>query len=137
MRWIWNNKEWLFSGAAVAVIAGAIGLFYRRFPRRPAPGGLNAVSADRNGSVIGSPQASGSNINQTIHIGDNFSLPQPGPITQPYSQRPSPDEIRENLEKLPVYQRALTKDSFLGLKVLWEVVFTNLESTWQGRGADA
>jgi hypothetical protein len=69
MHWILDNKEWLFSGIAVAVIAAVIGVFYRRFVDRPSQSNSNVVSADRNGSVFASPQASGTNINQTINIG--------------------------------------------------------------------
>jgi len=125
MRWIWENRQWLFSGAAVAAIAGVIGMAYRRFHRQ-AQTGANVLTVGRDGAVIGSPQATGSNITQTINIVG--SQPRSSlAVVDAYSVKPSPDEIRENLENLPIYQRALTKDSFLGLKVRWQVIYTDLE----------
>jgi len=124
MRWVWDNKEWLFSGVAVVAIAGLIGGLYR-WLHRPKPTSPNALSIGRDGSVIGSPQASGSNITQTINIVS--PIPQQAQRSfDAYSPHPSPDEIRESLERLPVYQRGLNKDSFVGLKVRWWAAFENL-----------
>lgn len=128
MHWIWANKEWLFSGVAVAAIGGIITILSRRLFRGSPSAIVNALRVSRNGSVVGSPQASGSNITQTINIISAPASPQhTAPVVPPYSAHPSPEDIRKNLDRLPVYQRALTKDSFVGLKVLWRVVFTDLQ----------
>jgi len=124
MHWIWDNKQWLFSGVAVAAIA----FFYRLLFHRPSPGNSNVVSADRNSSLIGSPQASGSNITQNIHIGVPSAPTHLAQSTNTYSESPTLDEIYEQVKRLPVYQQSLVKDSFLGLKVRWAVKFADLKT---------
>jgi hypothetical protein len=118
MNWILANKEWVFSGVGVAVIGSLIALFFRR-----PSGNLAAISADRSGSVVGSPVASGSNISQTVNI---VSAPATAPPSTVYSGTPTPDEIAAHLKSLPVFQRNAVKDSYIGLKICWPVELKNL-----------
>lgn len=124
MQWLWSNKEWLFSGIGVALV----GLLFQVFVRGRVSRNSAVVSADRNSSVLGSPVASGSNITQVVNLGvlpggPAQSQPEPG-----YSSTPTPVDIWNHLRGLPVYQRSLTKDSYVGQKVRWQVIFRNVQA---------
>jgi hypothetical protein len=122
MNWLWANKEWVFSGAGVAILGLFYGLFFRP---RPA-GNSGQVSADRNSSVLGSPVASGSNISQIVNIVTAAPSSSPPP-TKAYPEKPGPDEIHAQLESLPVFQRKAAKESYVGLKVRWPVTLVDLK----------
>ena len=125
MHWLWTNKEWLFSGVGVAVIGP---LLYTLFRLRTHTAGSSDISASRNSAVFGSPVAHGSNISQTINIGiAGTNSPSPHSVTSPaYEERPTPDEIEEQLLSLPIYQRPAARKSYLGLKVSWRVTLHDM-----------
>src|SRR5712692_36091 len=124
MHWLWSNKEWLFSGLGVAIA----GLLYRFLIRNGASRSAGIVFADRKGTVLGSPIASGSNISQTINIvASGTSSPAPRSTTSPiYEERPTPDEIFGQLLSLPIYQRPAARESYLGLGVCWRVTLQGM-----------
>jgi len=103
MHWLWNNKEWLFSGCGIAVL----GLFYKAIVRR------------RSAAVTPSPANSFNNS----HIANP---PARMPSELPYSPRPTPDEIENQLASLPIFQRRTAKDSYVGLRVRWPVALFGL-----------
>src|ERR1700692_3663128 len=107
MNWLWANKEWVFSGIGVVFL----GLLARMLLRPRAVEQSGIVSADRNGSVTGSPVASGSNISQTVNIITTTHSSAPRPTTV-YSEKPTPDEIHAHLDSLPVFLRKTAKDSY-------------------------
>jgi hypothetical protein len=57
MDWLWINRQWVFSGVGVAVVAGVIGLFWRRRS-------TGFVQKERSGSHSTNIQAG-----RDIHIG--------------------------------------------------------------------
>jgi hypothetical protein len=122
MNWLWDNKEWVFSGAGVAIFGLLYGFFFRP---RPAANS-SQVSADRSSAVLGSPVASGSHISQVVNI--VTAAHSPSPLTaNAYSDKPGPDEIHAHLESLPVFQRKAVKESYVGLKVRWPVTLSDLQ----------
>jgi hypothetical protein len=124
MQWLWSNKEWLFSGIGVALV----GLLFQVFVRGRVSRNSAVVSADRNSSVLGSPVASGSNITQVVNLGVLPGGPAQSQQELGYPSTPTPVDIHNHLRGLPVYQRSLTKDSYVGLKVRWQVTFRNVQA---------
>jgi len=120
MHWLLDNKEWVFSGIGVALLGWVLTLWRRRGSNSSA-----AISVDHGGHVIGPPVASGSNIVQTVNIGMEGGGRSPS--SSEYSLSPNPVEIQSQLESLPIYQRNVAKDSYVGLKVRWPVTLVDLQ----------
>lgn len=113
MQWLWANKEWLFSGLGIALVS----VIYRFWFHQP-----HARLSVRNNSMVGSPVASGSNISQTIHVGDVIrNDTDVFEKSDGYKEQPSPDQIQAYLESLPIYQQADAANAYCGLKVSWPV----------------
>jgi hypothetical protein len=83
VNWLWQNKEWLFSGIGVAVAGGLFWRFRRLLFPSPPPSNTSIQSAAivANGPVNASPVANGSNISQSVNSPTvNLTIP-PGPPT--------------------------------------------------------
>jgi len=122
MNWVWANKEWVFSGAGVALL----GLLYKLLLKSRPADNSGHVSTGRNSPMFGSPVASGSNISQIINITTEPPSSQ-SPPTKVHPEKPRPDEIHAHLESLPVFQRKAAKESYVGLKVRWPVSLVDLQ----------
>jgi hypothetical protein len=81
VRWLWDNRQWFFSGAGVTILVSAFYLFRHLFFRAsPFRVKAAAASAGRDASV-----ATGSNISQTLNSHNtvinspsvNLSFPAP------------------------------------------------------------
>jgi hypothetical protein len=121
MKWLLTNKEWVFSGIGVMVI----GLLTRLFFGARAAGHSGIVSAKQNSSVLGSPVATGSNISQIVNVVTTSNTPA-HPTRIAYSDNPTPEDIRTQLDSLPVFQQKTAINSYVGLKVSWLVRFSSL-----------
>lgn len=52
IKWIANNKEWLFSGMGIAILAGIIKfLFFRNNPKQVQKTGNDSISIQAGGDV--------------------------------------------------------------------------------------
>jgi len=129
MNWLWANKEWVFSGIGVVFL----GLLVRILLRPRAVGQSGIVSADRNSSVLGSPVASGSNISQTVSIVLNGTRSTPPQTKIPYAAKPTPKEIRAQLNALPLFQKKGATESYVGLNVRWPVTLEYLSEIGEWR----
>ncbi|SRR6266404_5188141 len=122
-NWIWQNKEWLFSGIGVVIVVGGVGLFYRRiFPRRIAP----------NNSIAEFPPAA-SLPSQVLTISPQVALPIPH-TTTPTFTKPNPVEIIKQINSVPPYQQQHAKLSYKGLSVCWEAAFRDVWTPAQVKG---
>jgi hypothetical protein len=129
MHWLWDNKEWLFSGIGVALL----GWIFTKLSRQPADSSV-AVSATRGSSIVGSPVANGSHISQTVHItmqGTDQDSQQAGPR---YAEKPTPQEIAAQLRSIPAFQRLEARKSYIGLDVRWSITLSRLYDLPEGHG---
>jgi hypothetical protein len=101
LDWIWQNRQWLFSGAGISVLAA---LFWiakrvraRRPPAHPAPGTL--------------PQKL-----------------QLAPVAPPRRfTKPTPQEIKEQILSVPPFQQRSATRAYEGLKVCWLAEFSSVQ----------
>lgn len=128
MDWIWSNKEWLFSGVAVAIIAGVYRfIFRRRTTVFAAEANTSTIQAE---AMIGSPVATGSNISQTVNLVMSAPPSPDPPSRQPpdgYSPKPKPREIFSHVSKLPLLQQGYAAAAYKGIKVWWSGDVYNIE----------
>jgi hypothetical protein len=89
IEWIWNNREWLFSGLGVFIIGGAIAAIYRHFKKSP-------------------PQQ----IVQVI-------LPQTSVKEDKTIAQVTPAQIFDEMQKLPILQQQQFREHYKGLRVSW------------------
>jgi hypothetical protein len=123
MRWVLDNKEWLFSGVGVAIMGGLLTLFLRR---RVVPAQTNSSTVAGN-SMIASPVATGSNITQNVTISLQPNVPPRTQQGDEYSERPTPQEINSQLTSFPPYQYRDAERAYRGIKVTWSVTFQSLD----------
>ena len=128
MHFLWDNREWLFSGLGVLILGGVWAFFRKR--SRPEsisfPSSNKAsLSAEHNSSVLGSPVASGSNISQTVNFSTtNIAPPPVAHRREPTTTRPTPEEIMAQVDSVPVLQKIAAGQAYVGLKVRWPVTFS-------------
>ena len=108
-----KNKEWLFSGVGVFLVAGAISLFKlliakkRRAPSKP---------------FLEAHGLSGSATDNSLY----------GVNVVP-SERISPDEIREAYTRVPLLQRSDVARHYHGLRVRWEGKVFSVQPVSEGQ----
>lgn len=104
-HWLWTNKEWLFSGIGVAFLLWFLNAVFRRKPT----------------TAEGSPE----NRNEQ-NPASSFNANVPVFSESDYLPQPTPAEIANQLDSLPVFQRGAARESYVGLKVCWQVELFNL-----------
>ena len=109
-QWLTGNYAWIFSGIGVAVVVGIAGWLARR-KTRSAHGSSVSISKS---SISGLVAAGRDNIIQTVNIS-----PSHDPSDDEYSETPTADEIRAQIDSLPFLQQAGARKSYEGIKVKW------------------
>lgn len=125
LNWLDANKEWLFSGVGVAAAAWTVGMIIRRAKAKPALTNEQQIKAAvAAGSLTNSPVAVGS------HITQNVTLQRPGgplqsiiPISQRHPSSPTPDEIWQQRDRTPPFQRPRFLNNYAGLPARWPARF--------------
>ena len=110
INWVIQNKEWLFSGGGVVLIAFLYNFFFisrkpKKFPNQ------NPLS----------------NPNRTTQAIEDLTLPD---IT--YSTKPLPIEIINKLNEVPPFQSDDISKSYVNLAVEWETTFHTLHKIGTG-----
>lgn len=109
-QWLADNYTWIFSGIGVAVLIGVAGWLARRKTRSVDGSSVNVSKSNISGSVI----AGRDNIIQTVNM-----PPSHDPTDGEYSETPTADQIRAQIDSLPFLQQAGARKSYKGLKVKW------------------
>jgi hypothetical protein len=104
IEWILNNKEWLFSGAGVAIIILLVGWV------------VNTVRSRSTKSIPADTPAI-----------ENIPLTETVPPTEviPFDQRifltrPLPKDIRDQIKSAPLVHQVNRAQEFVGLKIQWK-----------------
>ena len=110
LRWIADNKEWLFSGVGVAVIVAVVGLLKIVRHRRP----RMATLGDKNlQAVIDAPAPS-----LPTRVVPSASL--------------TPQQIKAAFEDAPFLQQPDIREQFKGLHVRWSATLVDAEKRKDG-----
>jgi hypothetical protein len=111
--WIWDNKEWLFSGGGISIILLAFFLFklWARYRSQHNKQPATVVS-------ILDPPKEVSSESKSISSSE-------------YSEHPNPVEIDEAINKLPPFQQEAAKQNYQGLKVQWHVTLSSVSTTYK------
>ena len=109
-QWLADNYAWIFSGIGVAVLLGIAGWLARRKTRSGHGSSVNISKSSTSGSVA----AGRDNFIQTVNIS-----PSHDPSRDEYSETPTADEIRAQIDSLPFLQQAAARKSYEGIKVKW------------------
>jgi len=99
LSWVWDNRQWVFSGIGIAILIGIYRLAVRYLRARNAVQSV-APSIDQNGTVGGNPPD--------------------------YHESPTPNEIKAALGKLSPYQQTEAWKTCVGLHVAWTVTFISV-----------
>ncbi|MHB8894771.1 MAG: hypothetical protein ACYC99_06275 [Candidatus Geothermincolia bacterium] len=111
IAWILQNREWLFSGVGVAVIAALIAILRRK------------------------PQGQVTHITiSPLQSKASTSSPRYPFSTDEYSPRPLPGEIFSDIRSAPPYQQETKASSYAGMKVQW---LLSLKSVYDKGGGKA
>jgi hypothetical protein len=106
LNWLSQNKQWLFSGVGVSIFLLIGGFVLHAFRR---PSALPAAPAPPAFPPMPRPPAA------TL-------LP---PVTGSYS-KPTPREIKGQIEALPPFQQKAAEEAYKGLKVRWPARFSSI-----------
>jgi hypothetical protein len=128
MRWILDNKTWLFSGIgvlAITAITWVLGLIFRRRAAQPSA----QTSAVAGSSMIASPVVTGSNniISVVAPQPAQMLAPQPAQKPDEYSPRPTPQEIYSEVRTHPTFQQQAAAKAYAGIKVCWQGTFYTID----------
>jgi hypothetical protein len=119
LDWIWQNKQWLFSGVGVSVIALLFWVF-NRVARRVPPSVISGVPS----------------MAPPLHLtprAPSIAAPPPaleGPVSDAPLNRftkPTPHEINEQIRAVPPFQQRDAKRAYEGLKVCWLTEFSGVQ----------
>lgn len=118
--WMIENKEWLFSGVGIAVISGIVWLV-RKILRKIRENSAVSEGVDEGKSLVG-----GSGILEgKAEQEDNKGA---------YRLNPSPEDIFENIESRPPFQRNEAEKHYEGLKVKrWAVALQSVFESHDGK----
>ena len=116
IQWIVNNKEWLFSGVGIVVLAlvarwvipprrQKVGITPATQPEQPSPPPLGSLPASRPADEVQASQ---------------------------YRSHPLPEEIFRELDGCPPYGRTAAAASYVGLRVKWYVKLLDVSSLREG-----
>jgi hypothetical protein len=109
--WIMKNREWLFSGVGVAIIAGLIALIRYHFRKQATPSTAQSYSSP------------------TGRTGRTAFPFDPGK----YSPGPLPRMIASELNSAPPFQRSAKASSYTGLKVQWLTTLEFIQDLGDGK----
>jgi len=127
-RWLWANREWVFSGVGVLIVVWGI-RFLRQYiwpagkeaqPATQVASAAALVAASATGAV-GSAIAAGSNISQVVN--NEIKLIAVSTRQKRIRSKPTPADISKQLAKLPPMQRDKFRAHYQGLRVSWPVRF--------------
>ncbi|MDE2181181.1 MAG: hypothetical protein KGJ40_10090 [candidate division NC10 bacterium] len=114
IEWVMKNREWLFSGIGVAILVGIVSLVCRRFASKPT-------------------QRSSPDVAMVAVVPEQPSKKMEPTIVDNYSQKPTPEDIKNELMATPPFQRAAKASSYVGLKVQWTTTFHSCTTHGVGR----
>lgn len=106
LNWIWQNRQWLFSGAGLSAILIGGGWIYQRFLK--------------TGNLI-------LPANALVGTGATSSSKVPGQ----FDQKLTPTEIRKRISNLPPYQQKRAAQDYEGINVSWSLEFVSIEEVWE------
>jgi hypothetical protein len=109
-KWLADNYAWVFSGVGVAVLVGVVGWLLRRKGKSAHGSSVNISKSSISGSVVGDRD----NVTPTVNISRSHD-----PTDDEYSQTPTADEIRAQIDSLPFLQQAGARKNYKGIKVKW------------------
>jgi hypothetical protein len=93
MNWLSENYKWVFDGIGAATLIGLIAWLWRRFFKEPAA--ENVTVSVQDSQITGSPIASGSQVTQNIHYGQELAPASPAPSVPASTQ----DKPRPNMQQ--------------------------------------
>lgn len=138
MRWILDNKQWIFSGVGVFIIGGLLTMVVRFLRRRAArtsrtSGDISTVKASsvvERSSMVASPVATGSHISQNVIniVAQQTAAQKVVQKLDEYSPNPSPQEIYSQLNALPTFQQQTAAKNYAGIKVCWRGTFFAIDN---------
>lgn len=115
---------WAFEGVGVlllSMVATGVWRWIKR--RRIERGPSQRIGIGAGTSVFGSPVAYGRDIVQNVTLN---AVPLSRTTFPEYRETPTPEEIRNHLRSLPVYQQLAVKDSYLGINIRWTAYLRHL-----------
>jgi hypothetical protein len=122
LKWIADNYTWVFSGAGVTAFVLLIGLF--RWKKRNRQNGKSSLKVSNVGSTLMASPMAGRDVIQTVYIGGSVSTDSSRDAD--FSEIPTANDIRIQINALPIYQQPTARESYAGLKVKWPATLTNL-----------
>jgi hypothetical protein len=105
-KWVWNNKEWLFSGVGLVAIYGLISL-------------LRARSSRRSKTVDNSRTVSKTKTQDVKTVEPVLSKPTEQ-VTLSSLRKLTPDSIYKTIEDAPLLIRSDIAKHYRGIQVQWE-----------------
>lgn len=129
--WVVDNKEWVFSGAGVAVVGGVTSWLLKT--KRGKPETSKKVLQEQESSPGGTQVSVVDSKNVVVRTGGSEAAPPETVEQKKYSEHPTPLEIQAEIFKRPPLQQEETARNYVGLKVRWGLVFTSAWQKTEGR----
>lgn len=110
IKWVLNNKEWLFSGVGIFVVIGIYNFFKNKYKSKV------RLNADLKSDIIPAmPVEEKSDVNETTN---RINL--------------SPEYIQKEIEKLPPLQQDDALKHYTGLNITWEAALLSVKKENNG-----
>ncbi|MBU1164055.1 hypothetical protein KKA15_00660 [Patescibacteria group bacterium] len=120
LEYIWQNKEWIFSGVGVVIIFTLLPSIVLLFKHRK-----NKKYADTDKPVSKSFPSNDSI--EKIPIEKELSQKVKKMIEDGgYQLSPTPEEIEEKVESVTPFQQSSIRESFKDIKICWKLEFSSL-----------
>lgn len=122
-----SNSWWAvaFSGFGVAALGWVSNLIYRHFKKEKDTSSQTIVDSNIVGPVAGRDMHIG-----TVNIAPPSSIPSA--VQEEYHERPTPQEMHDEICKVPMYSQEKIAAAFEGLKVKWTGVVHSVRELSNG-----
>jgi hypothetical protein len=125
LDWIWQNRQWLFSGAGISILAFLLWIA-KNLRASKMPTYAANVAPLKDGLL--SPPSS-----EPVGKLPSSSSPQ-AEISLGRFTKPTPHEIKAAITSLPPFQRRAATRAYEGLKVRWLTEFSYVQQDGYERG---
>lgn len=132
-HWILDNKQWLFSGVAVAVIGYAAKSLLAK-----TNAGNPKISVKSDSVSTNSPSAIGHVVSQSVNYQfvNATAKPVEGPRQENKVTSPTAYQIAKAIAALPPFQRESAGENYIGLEVCWLMEFSTIDKSISIGGND-
>jgi hypothetical protein len=129
--------KWAFEGVGATVTVAAVGFLFKRYFFKESQTLDNAQTIYKSpgalsvsGPVTGSAVAVGDNNQQSFEVHHHHS--SENRVQELTESKPSPDQIFEEIDKLPPFQTNQARLNYLNLTVCWQVVLESIQPLGPG-----